>query len=127
MDTTTMRIDFKNLAENLLIAIVVAAVASTLTYFAVSKTASKISEQTIQGLRPALIEAIKKETTAIKNDIKVQVDKIKKSDSLNININQIPENELNQTLKKEKLIPDGYILIKKENLTRRQKRRLGLN
>jgi hypothetical protein len=118
-----MRIDFKNLAENLLIAIVVAAVASTLTYFAVSKTASKISEQTIQGLRPALIEAIKKETTAIKNDIKVQVDKIKKSDSLNININQIPENELNQMLK----IPDGYILIKKENLTRRQKRRLGLN
>jgi septum formation topological specificity factor MinE len=122
-----MRIDFKNLAENLLIAIVVAAVASTLTYYAVSKTASKISEQTIQGLRPALIEAIKKETTAIKNDIKVQVDKIKKSDSLNININQIPENELNQTLKKEKLIPDGYILIKKENLTRRQKKRLGLN
>jgi septum formation topological specificity factor MinE len=122
-----MRIDFKNLAENLLIAIVVAGVASTLTYFAVSKTASKISEQTIQGLRPALIEAIKKETTAIKNDIKVQVDKIKKSDSLNININQIPENELNQTLRKEKIIPDGYILIKKENLTRRQKRRLGLN
>jgi len=106
-----MRINFRNLAENLLIAIVVAATASTLTYLAVSKTASRISEQTIQGLRPALIEAIKKETTAIKNDIKVQVDKIKKSDSLNININQIPENELNQTLRKEKIIPEGYILI----------------
>jgi len=117
-----MRIDFKNLAENLLIAIVVAAVASTLTYYAVSKTASKISEQTIQGLRPALIEAIKKETNSIKNDIKVQVDKIKKSDSLNININQDPLNK--QQLQSNK---GNIFVIDIDTLSKRQKRVLGIN
>ena len=119
-------INFKNIAENLGIVIMTALVTSYITYKATISSALEVNKQSIEGLRPALVEAIKKETTAIKNDISVQVDKIKKSDSLNINIRQIPENKLNQTLKSEGSIPKGYALIKIENLTNRQRKRLNL-
>lgn len=117
-------VNFKNLAENLIIVIIVIMATSFVTYKATISSALETNQQSIDGLRPALIEAIKKETTAIKNDIKVEVDKIKKSDSLNINISQDPNNNLTQN--KTNCIPNGYTLIKIENLTRKQKKRLNI-
>lgn len=116
-------VNFKNIAENLGIVIITALLSAFITYKATINSALETNKQSIEGLRPALIEAIKKETTAIKNDISVKVDKIKKSDSLNINIKQIPENKINQVVE---TIPKGYALIKIESLTNRQKKRLGL-
>lgn len=121
-----MIINFKNTTENLIITIAVMLTVGFITYRVTISSALEANKQTIEALRPSLIEAIKKETTAIKNDINVDVDKIKKSDSINININQIPENKLHQVVKKAELVPPGYTLIKIENLTSRQKRRLGL-
>jgi len=129
-----MTVNFKNLSENLIIAVVTAITASVLTYFAVSLTASEIGQITIQGLTPVLQEAVKKETNAIKNDIKVEVAKIKNSDSLNININQLPKNKLSSVIEKDSLLPEGYLLVKKSlfsdmkgYLSRRQKRKLNLD
>lgn len=80
--------NFKNLAENLIIVIVATIVGGVVGY-----NASILSnKQTITLLIPTIEQAIDKET--IKNEIlhkvDVKIDKIKKSDSINININQKP-------------------------------------
>lgn len=118
--------NFKNLSENLIIVIVVGLLSSFITYKATIKSALETNQQSITGLRPALIEAIKKETTAIRNDIELKIDKVKKSDSLNININQRPDSKISQKITKGNCLKEGEVIIKIENLTRRQKRRLGL-
>lgn len=82
--------NFKNLAENLTIVIISAILGSVIGY-----SASTLSNrQTIELLTPTIKDAIAKETTTIKNeithDIEVKIDKIKNSDSLNLNIKQNP-------------------------------------
>ena len=124
-----MKVNFKNLAENLIIVLVCVSVGGYVGYTA-SLSANK---QSIELLTPTITEAIKRETTSIKNeithDISVKVDKIKKSDSININVIQTPNTSQkpDNTIKQSQVLKgceEGYICVKIENLTRRQKRRL---
>ena len=112
--------NFKNLAENLIIVIVSALLGGVIGY-----TASlKANKQVVQQLTPTIEKAIDKET--IKNEIKneIKIDKIKKSDSLRIVLdptnNQKPINTIVQKC------DSGSICIPIQNLTRRQKKRLNL-
>lgn len=119
--------NWKNITVSLVIMIAAGLLSAFITYKATINSALETNKQSIEALTPSLLEAIKKETTAIKNDIKVQVDKIKKSDSININIKQVPDNQIHQIFKEVNCIPNGYTLIKKENLTRKQRKRLNVN
>ena len=91
--------NFKNLAENLIIVIVSALLGAAIGYYASTES----NRTTIELLTPTIREAIARETTSIKNeithDIQVRIDKLKKSDSLNININQNPETKQTPTNK----------------------------
>lgn len=104
-------INFKNLAENLIIVIISAMIGGAIAYYA----STKANEQTIKLLTPTIREAISRETTTIKNeithDIKVQIDKIKKSDSLNINVTQHPN-----TSQK----PNNKITVKQDSVKAKQ-------
>lgn len=113
--------NFKNLSENLIYIIVAFIIGGVVGFTASIKS----NKQTIELLRPTIVEAIKKETTAIHNKIDVKIDKVKKSDSLNINVNQTPNSKILQS-KKSDCAKEGEIIMKIENLTRRQKRRLGI-
>lgn len=64
----------------------------------------------------------------IKNDIELNIDKLKKTDSLNININQDPKNDQkpSNTINKT-ACGEGKICIDINDLTRKQKRKHGLN
>lgn len=72
--------NFRNLAENLIIVIVSASVGGFIGYTA----STKANQQVVSQLTPTIERAIDKET--IKNEIKneIQIDKIKKSDSIRI-------------------------------------------
>ena len=112
--------NFKNLAENLIIVILSALVGGHIGY-----TASfKANKQVVEQLRPTIEKAIDKET--IKNEIKneINIDKIKKSDSLHIILD--PTNNQKPTNTIIKKCEDGNICIPIINLTRRQKKRLGI-
>ena len=125
--------DFKNTAENLFIILVVMVSTSYLTYKVTISAALESSVVTAKSFVPAIEKAIDKETikNEISNDISLEIDKIKKSDSLTILVEQKPTNKQepdNKLSKEVKLsnCPKGSICIPVENLTRRQKKRLKL-
>ncbi len=68
-----IKVNWKNLVENLIIIIVVFCVGGTVGYIASTKS----NETTIALLRPTIEEAIRKETTAITNQVTTQIKKIK--------------------------------------------------
>ena len=116
--------NFKNLAENLIIVIVSVFVGGYVGF----KASTSSNKQSITLLTPTIIEAIKKETikNEISHEIDVKIDKIKKSDSLKIELIQTP------TTKQEPINnindckpPKGMVLVKIESLNRRQRKRLG--
>jgi hypothetical protein len=86
-----MMINWKNTAENLAL-ILVGVVVGVIIGHLVTKTTSN---ELFDIMKPTLEKAIDKESIVneITNDIAVEVDKIKKSDSLNINITQAPHND----------------------------------
>ncbi len=86
------QINWKNTAENLVLTIITFLVGAIVGYYASTFTAERMLEQ----LTPTIKEAILKETTKIENKIDMKIDKIKKSDSININISQVPKNEIKQ-------------------------------
>lgn len=103
--------NYKNLAENLILFIVTNTLTAIIVYNTCSKTNINTSEAIIKKLIPTIEKAIDKETIAndIVNKIEVKVDKIKKSDSLHINVNQEPNNNqkpknaiIKTSVKKEK-------------------------
>lgn len=110
--------DYKNLAENLIIVILSALVGGVIGYYASTMANEKVIEQ----LKPTIQSAIDKET--IKNEIKneIQIDKIKKSDSIKI----VMEPSNNQKPVNVIVAGKDSICLPIENLTRRQKKRLGL-
>lgn len=124
--------NFRNLAENLIIVIVSASVGGFIGYSASINS----NKQSIELLTPTIKEAILKVTTSVKNeithDIDLTIEKVKKSDSLSINIIQTPETEqtpVNQITPKgpeKNACPKNSICIPIKNLTRRQKKRLDL-
>ena len=87
--------NFKNLAENLIIVVIVGLLGGTIGYTA----STRANKQVVQQLIPTIEKAIDKETikNEIKNEIDIKVDKIKKSDSINVNINQTPDNNQKPT------------------------------
>ena len=88
--------NYKNLAENLIIIIVVGALCGSIGYKAGYNGSTKANKQVLEQLTPTIREAILKETTKIENKIDLKIDKIKKSDSIQINVNQQPKNNLEQ-------------------------------
>ena len=85
--------NFKNLAENLIIVIVAVAVGGYVGYSA-SKEANK---QTIVLLTPTITEAIKKETTAIKNEFNTEIKKVKnRKGELTLDVEPIIDNQIKQ-------------------------------
>ena len=65
--------NFKNLAENLIIAIVVSLIGGFVGYTASLKT----NKQAIELLRPVIEQAIIKETTSISNEFRTEIKKLK--------------------------------------------------
>ena len=125
--------DFKNTAENLVIVLAVMITTAFVTYKVTLSSAIAVSTNTANSFMGTIEKAIDKETikNEITNDISLKVNKIKKSDSINVNIVQRPINEqkpLNilETEPEQKACPEGSICIPIKNLTRRQKKRLNL-
>lgn len=124
--------NFRNLAENLIIVIVSASVGGFIGYSASINS----NKQSIELLTPTIKEAILKVTNSVKNeithDIDLTIEKVKKSDSLNINIMQTPDtkqspaNQITSQEPEQNACPEKSICIPIENLTRRQKKRLKL-
>lgn len=65
--------NFKNLAENLIIVIVAVSIGGFVGYTASINS----NKQTIELLRPTIEEAIRKETTNITNEFKTEIKKLK--------------------------------------------------
>lgn len=88
-------------------------------------------------LKDILIESIKTETTKIENNITTEIDnKFKKVGEVisNMPLNIEPRSEQDISPKQlstasieSNCIPSGYTLVKTENLTRRQKKRLKID
>ncbi len=93
--------NFKNLAENLIIVIIAALIGGVIGYVA----STKANKQTIELLRPTIEEAIRKETTSITNEFKTEIKKLKNRGSGNIRLEIEPvlENEIKQ--KKDSIKP----------------------
>lgn len=83
-------INYKNTAENIAIFFLGAILGAFISFVTVIKTTDNI----IQQMTPTINHAIDKETikNEIKNEIDLKIDKIKKSDSLRIIIDQKPVN-----------------------------------
>ena len=122
--------NWKNTAENLIIVIFIMIATAFVTYKVTLNTAINVSLSTANSFLPTIKKAIDKESikNEITNDISLKIDKIKKSDSLQINVKQIPENNQKPknilSVEKKKGCGEGQICIDVKNLTRRQKRRL---
>ena len=100
-------INWKNTAENLGL-VLIGIISGTIIGHVITK---KTADSLIIELKPTIEKAIDKETIAntINNAIDLKIDKIKKSDTLEININQTPENDLkpsNVLLKKDNCVVD---------------------
>jgi hypothetical protein len=87
--------NWKNTAENLFL-VLIGIVAGTIIGHKITKVTS---ESLTEILKPTIEKAIDKETISntISNAIDLKIDKIKKSDTLQISINQEPFNDLNPT------------------------------
>lgn len=85
-------INWKNTAENLAL-VVVGIVVGTIIGHVITKITS---ESITELLKPTIEKAIDKETISntISNAIDLKIDKIKKSDTLQINVNQEPMNDM---------------------------------
>lgn len=79
--------NFKNLAENLIITIVVALVSGFIGYWSSIKT----NTTTIELLRPTIEEAIRKETTHISNEFKTEIKKLKAKKDSKVILETTPE------------------------------------
>jgi hypothetical protein len=128
--------NFKNIIENLIIIIGVMSATAFVTHKATLNSALKTNELTNKALIPAIVEGIRKETTAINNNTSnsVEVKKLKarKNEALDVNFrSEQPTQNTLKTVRNERTFKEGdtiqgLVLIKKERLTRRQKRRLNL-
>jgi len=86
--------DFKNLAENLIIVLISAVIGGGIGYIA----STKANKQTIELLRPTIEEAIRKETTSITNEFKTEIKKLKtRNGETVIDTKPIIENRIKQT------------------------------
>ncbi len=119
--------NWRNTAENLLLVLVGVVFGSILGF----KIAASSSDRVIEQLIPTIDRAIDKETikNEIKNDIDLKIDKLKKSDSIQINVNQEPNNkqeiEAHPVPVSSAVCKDGNVCVPIKTLTRKQKKSLG--
>lgn len=87
--------NWKNTAENLFLVLIGIIVGVGIGHFITKETSESLTEL----LKPTIEKAIDKETISntISNAIDLKIDKIKKSDTLEININQNPFNDQKPT------------------------------
>lgn len=88
-------INWKDTVQNLAIVIVCVSLGAVIGY----KAARMTQNDVIERLIPTIEKAIDKEsiTNTINNAIDLKIDKIKKSDTLSINITQTPDNKQDPT------------------------------
>lgn len=93
--------NFKNLAENLIIFIIAVFVGGVVGYVA----STQANKQTIKLLRPAIEDAIKKETTSITNEFKTEIKKLKSrgGGTVKLEIDPVLKSEIEQ--KKDSVKP----------------------
>lgn len=103
-------INWKDTVQNLIIVIVCVCLGAFIGYKAARMTQNDVIEQLI----PTIEKAIDKESISntINNAIDLRIDKIKKSDSLNINIIQTPNN---------KQEPVNIIIKSKDSIIKKKK------
>ena len=89
-----MGINWKNTAENLLLVLIGVVAGVAIGYYVSVKTAEKM----LENQKEIIVEAIRKETTAINNTVKTEINKVKnrKGEPININITPNTDQELNQ-------------------------------
>jgi hypothetical protein len=109
--------NFRNLAENLIIVIISASVGGGIGYMA--STAS--NKQTIELLTPTIREAIQKETTSISNEFKTEIKKLKskKDGVITLDVEPIIENQIKQQKKDTIVNPKEPPKEKKEGFFKR--------
>ena len=81
--------NWKNVAENLGIALIGVLFGSVLTYFTITQANKALTAQ----LRPVIEQAIAKETTAITNEFKTEIKKLKAKGASTIELTVEPEIE----------------------------------
>ncbi|WP_299621077.1 hypothetical protein [uncultured Tenacibaculum sp.] len=85
--------NFKNLAENLIIVLISVAIGGYIGY----KSSIHSNKQTIELLRPAIVEAIKVEKTVITNEFQTYIRKLKnKNGNLDFNLDPSLESQIKQ-------------------------------
>ena len=115
--------NLKNVIENLVISIIIFIVGGYVGH----KITKVTSESLMNQLKPTIEKAIDKETISntISNAIDLKIDKIKKSDTLQINVNQDPFNEMKPTSTINQTNCDCAVTNKQlQKLTDGQRRRL---
>lgn len=87
-------INWKNTAENLILVLVGVIAGVAIGYYVSIKSA----EAMLENQKEIITEAIKKETTAIHNTVKTEINKVKnrKGEPININITPNTDQELKQ-------------------------------
>ncbi|WP_417289615.1 hypothetical protein [Corallibacter sp.] len=87
-------INWKNTAENLILVLVGVIAGVAIGYYVSIKSA----EAMLENQKDIITEAIKKETTAIHNTVKTEINKVKnrKGEPININITPNTDQELKQ-------------------------------
>ncbi len=95
-------INWKNTAENLILVLVSVIAGVAIGYYVSVETA----ETMLENQKEIIVEAIRKETTAINNTVKTEINKVKnrKGEPININITPNTDQELSQQNNKDQII-----------------------
>jgi ABC-type dipeptide/oligopeptide/nickel transport system ATPase component len=114
--------NLKNVIENLVICIICILVGVGIGH----KITKVTSESLVEIIKPTIEKAIDKETISntITNAIDLKIDKIKKSDTLQINVNQEPFNEMKPTSTVNKNVDCAITEDQYNSLSDSQKKRI---
>lgn len=95
--------DFKNVAENLAIALIGVVFGAVLTFVIITQSNKALSKQ----LTPIIEQAIAKETTAITNEFITEIKKLKSKDGGTVELNITPdiENDAQTIIEKNDTLP----------------------
>ena len=96
-----MIMNWKNTAENLLIALIGILFGAALTYVIITQT----NKNMVAQLRPVIEQAIAKETTSIKNEFATEIKKLKakKGSTVELQIDPTLDNKAQTNIKKDSM------------------------
>lgn len=95
--------NWRNVAENLGIALIGVLFGSILTFFIIKESNKALTAQ----LRPVIEQAIAKETTSIKNEFKTEIKKLKAKDGATVDLQVDPkvDNKAQTNIVKDSITP----------------------